>query len=327
MDMLLVSNSKISTWRRCHRAFYYKYVEHLRPKKKAAALQRGSIIHECIEAYDSGRSWRKVLEPFSKEFYENTFSEEILEIGDIPAMVEELMENYQAIYDDDGLEYIGSEVHFEFPLIPEKVMIEGYLDAIVVDEEGRTWVKETKTYAKGPDHDFLVMNTQSSLYLWAMTQLGYKSSGTMWDIVRAKQPSAPQWLKSGQLSQRAIDSTPYTVKKWLVAQGLSPDDYPDLMSKVSFDNYFTRTLVRVNSTIAGEVMDDFRSSAIQILEHGGEYKDRNLGKNCAWCEYKALCQTELQGLDTDFIRKRQYEIHEKEGRPDGKEIRKKARYK
>lgn len=324
--MLVVSNSKISTWRRCHRAYHYKYNENLRPRKKAGALRRGSIIHECIEAYDSGRSWRKVLNSFAKEFYRTTFSEEIVEIGDIPKMAEELMENYQALYDGDGLEYLGSEVHFQLPLLPGQVEVEGYFDAIVRDEQGRVWCKETKTYKRNPDYDFLVMNTQSSLYLWAMLQLGYKSQGTLWDIVRAKQPSVPQFTATGKLSQRAIDSTPYTVKKWMVQNGLDPKDYPDLMSKLRFEDYFTRHLVRINPKIADGIITDFQDSAMQILRCGKTYKDRNLSKECAWCDYKLLCQAELQGLDVSFIREKQFEVSEG-GRNNGKEKSQKAKHK
>lgn len=326
MEPLVISNSKVTTWRRCHRAYHYKYNEHLRPKVKSGALRRGSILHECIEAYDSGRSWRRVFEPFKTQFYKETFSEEIVEMGDIPAMVEELMENYQALYDSDGLTYLGSEVYFNLPLIPGKVMIEGYLDAIIQDEQGRIWCKETKTYKRNPNYDFLLMNTQSSLYLWAMGKLGYQSQGTLWDIVRAKQPSIPAYTNGGKLSSRGIDSTPYTVAKWLKAQGLNPDDHRDLMGKVDFKSFFTRHWVRINPTIAKGVISDFKDSALQIMKYGDTYKDRNLSKECQWCDYRHICQAELQGLDTDFIRAKQYEISEGEGR-NGKENPKKAQHK
>lgn len=186
-DILKISNSKISTWRKCHMAYHYKYHDHLRPKRKGIALRRGSIIHECIEAYDSGRSWRKPYKAFAEQFYWETFQEEIVKFGDIPRMVEELMENYQALYEDDGLVYLGNELHFELPLMPG-VVIEGYLDALVEDEKGAVWPKETKTYKRNPDYDFLLLNTQSALYTWAVTEMGYSPKGTLWDIIRAKEP-------------------------------------------------------------------------------------------------------------------------------------------
>lgn len=320
-EILKLSNSKVTTWRRCHREYHYKYHEHLRPKKKGVALRRGSIIHECIEAYDSGRSWRKPYQEFAKQFYKETFREEIVEIGDIPRMVEELMENYQALYEDDGLTYLGSEVHFELPLM-QGVVIEGYLDALVQDEHGATWPKETKTYKKNPDYDFLMLNTQSALYMWAVMEMGYIPPGTLWDIVRAKEPSRPQILKSGEISKKGIDSTPYTVKKALMEMGKDPKDYPDLLAKVSYEDYFRRYKVRMNRTVINGIMEDFRSTAREILKSGHRLCDRNLGKGCAWCDYKPLCQAEIMGLDTEYIRKKQFEVVEKEGRPDGKKDKK-----
>ena len=68
-EILKLSNSKVTTWRKCHMAYHYKYNLKLRPKRKGIALRRGSIIHECIEAYDSGRSWRKPYKEFAKQFY------------------------------------------------------------------------------------------------------------------------------------------------------------------------------------------------------------------------------------------------------------------
>ena len=318
MEELKISNSKVSTWRKCHMAYHYKYHEHLRPKKKGIALRRGSIIHECIEAYDSGRSWRKPFNSFAKQFYEETFKEEIAEIGDIPRMVEELMENYQALYDEDGLTYLGNEVHFELPLMPG-VVIEGYLDALVEDEAGCVWPKETKTYKRNPDYDFLLLNTQSALYTWAVMEMGYKPKGTLWDIVRAKEPSRPVFTQKGEISKKGIDSTPYTVRKALREMGKDPKDYQDLIDKVSFDDFFRRYPVRVNHTVVKGIMGDFKSTAREIQKQGHKLCDRNLGKGCSWCDYKPLCQAELMGLDTEYIRKKQFEIAEKEGRPDGQE--------
>lgn len=317
-EILKLSNSKVTTWRRCHMAYHYKYHEHLRPRKRGIALRRGSIIHECIEAYDSGKSWRKPYKEFAKQFYEETFQEEIVEIGDIPRMVEELMENYQALYEDDGLGYLGSEVHFELPLMPG-VLMEGYLDALVEDEKGCVWPKETKTYKKNPDYDFLLLNTQSSLYTWAVMEMGYSPKGTLWDIIRAKEPSKPQFTQKGDISRKGIDSTPYTVKKFLREQGLSPENFKDLLGKVSYENFFRRYPIRVNLPVIRGIMEDFRSTAKEILKQGSKLQDRNLGKNCAWCDYKPLCQAELMGLDTEYIRKKQFEVSEKEGRPNGNE--------
>lgn len=317
-DIFKVSNSKINTYRRCHRAYYFKYILKLRPKKKGAALRRGSIIHECIEAYNSGRSWKKVYGKFEKEFYKNTFQEEILEFGDIPKMVKEIMENYAFYYEDEPYEYLENELHFELPLMPG-VTIEGYMDSVVKDEKNKIWPKESKTYSKDPNYDFLLFNQQSGIYTWAAMELGYKPEGVLWDIIKAKEPSKVRINKDGSVSKSKIDSTPYTIKKSLIELGKDPDDFSDLLSKVSFDDWFKRYPIRINKHVVNSIMDDLKSTTKEILKYGHKLKDRNLDRNCSWCDYRFLCQAELMNLDSDFIIKKQYEYSKEEGRPNGEE--------
>ena len=108
------------------------------------------------------------------------------------------------------------------------------------------------------------------------------------------------------------------MEKAIRAAGLDPANYKDLLNKVSFENYFRRYPVRVNQAVVKGIMDDFKSTAREIQKQGHKLCDRNLGKGCAWCDYKAICQADLMGLDTDYIIKKQFEVSTKEGRPDGK---------
>lgn len=73
-------------------------------------------------------------------------------------------------------------------------------------------------------------------------------------------------------------------------------------------------------------MEDTTSTAIEILNHGHQLKDRNLGRDCSWCSYKSICQAELMGLDVDYIIKADYEIKEKRDQ-DGNKKEKETRSK
>ena len=311
--MLNISNSRLQTFRRCHYAHYLKYYEGLKKKAKDSALVRGSAIHECIEYYCTGRSWRKSFNRFSKEFYDSHFKEELVEIGDIPRMVEELMENYQVFYEDEPYEYISCETYFELPLPMVKgVQLIGYIDAIIQDDKGKIWSKEIKTYSKTPDRDFLVMNNQSSLYMWALEQMGYNPQGTLWDIIRAKEPSAPSITKGGKLSQARIDSTPYTLEKGIRKLGLDPEKYRDYIESVRFENFLYRFPIRKNQEVVDRVISDTQSTARDIRDRGESLRDRNLSKECSWCAYRDICQAEMMGLDTSFIIKNNYEKREED---------------
>ena len=333
MKELVVSHSKLNTWRKCHRAYYYKYVDKLIKKVKSGALQRGSIIHECIEAYNSGKSWKKVFKRFEKDFYENTFEEERVILGDIPKMVESLMENYVAAYEDDDLEYLANEQEFLLPLgkFPEgKIYITGYIDALVKDTKG-CWVLERKTYSRSPDLDFLVFNSQSGIYSWACEQLNFPIKGTLWEIIKASEPSGPRILKSGEVSQAKIDSTPYTIEKWLRENGFDPKEYTPLINSCSFEDYFTRRGVLVNKPVVKSLMSDVITTSREILSYGDNIpQDRNLTRNCAFCDYKEICQAELMDLDSDYIKKKSYvrkeEGNDQEKDPPEKRITKKLQF-
>lgn len=308
--MIKVSNSRLNLWRRCHYAHYLKYTKGLVKKVKAAALQRGSIIHKCIEEYNEGRSWKKCFKEFEKGFYANTMEEERVELGDIPGMVKELLENYFFLYEDEELEYLENELHFELPLNSE-ITLEGYIDAVAQDPNEKVWAKEIKTYARTPDRDFLIFNAQSAIYTWALQELGYKSEGMMWDIIKAKCPSKPKMTqKTNKLSIAKLDSTPYTVRKGIKELGLDVLDYKDFIDSHDFDSYFIRHFIRLNKNVVKQIMGDTLSTATEILNWGNSCKDRNLSKDCGWCSYKSICQAELMGLDVDYIIKAEYELRE-----------------
>lgn len=313
MVLLKVSNSRINLFRNCHYAHYLKYIKGLEKRKKGMALRRGSIIHECIEAYNSGKSWKKPFKVFEKDFYDNTFMEERLEVGDIPKMVSELLENYFHYYEDEELEYIQNELHFQLPLTSD-IEIEGYIDAVVKDGRNKTWPMETKTYTKSPDRDMLMFNNQSAIYTWALSELGYKPEGTLWNIIRAKEPSRPRMTdKTGKLSLAKLDSTPYTANKAIREMGLDPRDYQEFIEKLSYDSYLFRHYIRINKDVVSTIMGDTIYTATNILDKGDKIKDRNLTRNCGWCSFKEICQAELMGLDTDFIIKHEYQLREKGG--------------
>ena len=314
-----ISNSRVKLFRNCHYAHYLKYVMNLVKRQKAGALVRGSAIHECLEAYNSGKSWRKPFRRFEKDFYESTFEEERVELGDLPGMVEELMENYVYYYEEvnpDNFEYLQNEFHFELPLT-KGITLEGYIDSIVKDEAGRIFTVEHKTYKKDPGRDFIIFNPQSAIYNWAIQELGMNPAGTIWDIIKAKKPSCPTVLKSGKLSKAKLDSTPYSVEKGIRALGFDPKNYRDFIAKHSFENYFTRETIRYNQQATKSIMEDLLNTAKLIHSKGDTLKDKNLGKDCSWCQYKEICQAEILGLDTDFIIKKEYE-EGKRGR-DGNE--------
>ena len=66
-----------------------------------------------------------------------------------------------------------------------------------------------------------------------------------------------------------------------------------------------------NNRVVDVVFDDFMSTAREIVE-GKEDRTRSIDLHCSYCDYEAICRAELQGLDVDFVKQREYDHVEDE---------------
>ena len=305
------STSRIGLFRNCHYAHFLKYGEKLQKKQKNKFLVRGSMFHDVMEKYNSGISWQKAFKPLAEEFYKNHFKEEIVEMGDIPKMVHDLFLSYHHYYfDNEPYDYLANELEFSVPLLGNINLI-GYIDSIAKDENGKIWGVEHKTYGKMPDLDFLMYNNQSNNYFYALIEMGYDVAGFMWNIIKAKQPTKPQMLDSGKMSLRKLDSTPIIVREGIKELGFNPDDYQDFINNHSYSSYFYRRNIRFNKKVMKSLVKDTQDTAFYCINHLDDFKDRNLTKNCKFCQYSQICGADLKGLDTQYIIDKEYETRER----------------
>ena len=324
---ITVSVSKIQCYRNCHQAFYYRYVLKLRKRIKGDALLRGSVIHESLENYYDGKSWKKVVKKFEKEFNEKYLLAEREYYGDLPGMVYTLMENYIDCWEeeDEKLDWLKTEQEFTVELPKPKdikipMLLTGFIDAQIEDNRGYL-IGEHKTHKRFPDGDVRMFNTQSSLYAWVCNEhLGFKADRILWNYIRADVPSVPRVLKDGRTISRAkIDSTPLVVRKWLEANNYDVKKYQDLISAQSYDNWFRRNVVRVDRGIVNSVLEDTVNTTSQMI-YLPLIKDKNIDKfKCQYCDYKNICQLQLTNpkADLDFLIKSEYEVGgDKNGKKD-----------
>ena len=336
---LTVSNSRLNTWRNCHKMHYFKYVMKLTPKVKGSALLRGSALHECLEYYYSGKSWLKPYKAFKKDFNKKFLNEEKVLLGDLPQMVYDLMRGYIECYEDEDeeMEFLEQELEFTVslgvPLLEDEIKITGFID-FIAQKGNEIIIGETKTHKRFPEYDVRLFNIQSSIYAWVIRDVlkkypKLKVSKIMWNYIKAKQPSKPQLLKDGKkLSKARIDSLPHIVYNTIKEYGLNPKDYQDLISAQTYDSFYRRDTIRIDNNVVNSVLEDARSTAKQIYEQP-LLKDRNISKNCAWCDYKNLCQAELCNpeSDLDYLIKADFEIRERKDEKNGKDKTKKEKFK
>lgn len=301
------SQSRIKLWRKCHKAYDYKYRQGLDRRTAPSALARGVTIHEMLDAHVLGQDWQIPLGVY-RQNYAKMYDDEA-EGYPTPEELESLFKRYQAKYAGDGLDYQGrSEITVEVE--HRGMLFKGIADKLPVDAQGRTWLMDHKTHKVLPDEDARFSDIQTVLYYWAFREAGEKVDGVLWDYLRTKPPAVPEKLVKGGLSKRANIDTDYeTYLKAVMDNGLNPADYQDMLDKVKGNTFFKRIfLPKPNEALVQSVVSDFFDTAEEIASSTSSV--RNMTKDCKMCSYYQLCSAEVRGLDSDFIRKQLFVIKE-----------------
>lgn len=305
---MMVSHSKILTWKRCHKLYDYKYNQKLQKKLKNGNLYLGSLVHEALESFFKGKNPELIFEVYEKKF-DKLFDEEKAELGGLIALGLDMFTRYVNFYDHEEYTVIEVEKQILVPLTDD-IELEGKIDLIVSDKRGRILINEHKTCKSIPDEAVRMADVQTVIYWWALKQMGIEARGVIWDYLRKKIPTVPTLLKSGKGLSVAqnIDTTPKVYLQAIKDNGLDEKDYEEILSSLSTkeETFLKRIKLPFNKALMNQVVNDTKSAAIQIKVLGEIVNDRNMTKDCTWCDFFSLCQTEMRGLDSEFIRKKQY---------------------
>jgi RecB family exonuclease len=317
MTELITGFSMVKTYRRCPKAYEYKYVRNLQKKKPAPPLIRGTILHELLNSRAlramkrPARPARSILADYEKQ-YGSLFREEQEVYGeDFLPNIGRVWEGYERTYINDGWKYEGTEEEIETQLTPT-IKYHGTLDKrVVTQKDGRRWICDHKTHKTIPDEEQRFSNFQILFYLWAWNREHPQepADGIIWDYLRTKPPTIPEQLKNGQLTQRANLDTDYeTYAKELRRLRLDPKPYEiylQELKKRSVGKFYQRIFLPAPSKeLTENVVRDFTQTS-QIM-HGLKVYPRNTTRDCSWCEFYRLCGAELRGLDYKFIEKTEF---------------------
>jgi CRISPR/Cas system-associated exonuclease Cas4 (RecB family) len=313
-DVFKVSQSKVKTFRRCHQAYDYRYVQGLRRKRKSRPLQFGTMIHKALERHFNGDDALEYFEDLRKDVAAmKLFAQEREEYGDILVDTKDIITDYLDYWPDGELRPIrkarrGAEHTFEIELMPGVVWT-GKMDAIARTPNKLRWLVEHKTYTRKPSEDDRWRNLQSVTYFRANDILGWQPlDGCLWDYIKSKPPAVPGILQDGTLSSKKIDTLPSTVERVIAEHkgDLGKVDALRSMAKKNRGEYFQRIHTPVNRAVADLVFTDFEATVREMVDNHGKCSDMNIDKHCSWCDYESLCRAKLQGLDVDYIKEREY---------------------
>jgi hypothetical protein len=316
-----VSVSELNTFLRCRRKYLYQYIQGLRPRRQAVPIARGVLLHNCLETHYRGKDWTQPLRDAEAYMKANLFEEEQAEYAQIIADSYAIMRNYLNFLTreraDADFEIVDVEKAFEVEL-PNGHIYEGRFDLVVRDEMG-LGIIDHKTVGTIPSEGMRLTDWQTTLYPFAAEKVyGEPINWICFNYLSTKAPKTPELTQKGTMSKAAITTDWYTYEAALRKAGLNPADYADMRLKLEGKVFFRREFLPRPARMVREVVKEATLTAGMIepyLNHKEPEKlfyPRTITRDCDWCAYKPLCQAEMFGSNTEFIRAEQYTKREVE---------------
>lgn len=207
----LLTNSRMSAFRKCPKLHQLRYEVGLAPEEESIALRIGTAYHAALEAIDIG------ADPWSA----------ITARGDLgahdAAMVAAMVTVHQERYAGQTLEVVATELSFELPLrnpatrAASKVWrIAGKIDRLYRLPDGRLCLKDNKTTTEDmtPGSDYwlrLSIDQQMSIYALAARELGHDVQTIVYDV--AARPMQKPYRAT------PVEERKYTTKASKLADG------------------------------------------------------------------------------------------------------------
>ena len=314
-DIFQVSQSKIKKWINCRKAYHYQYVEGLKKRIKARPLTFGIIFHEMLDAVANGRDPIEVLTKYDPAQLK-TFREEKEIYGEIIEDATYIMEAYADYYRDEELTYIKYNgqyaEHWFSVMLTDDIRLVAKMDAFTHTPNGLRWLTENKTGAQIPDEDSRWRDLQTAVYVRICESLDLEPfDGLMWNYIVSKPPTRPSQNKDGTISGAHISTLPNVVEAVFEELGVVPRTDPKAKKIIreaeeNVPKYFKRVYSTVNRAVVDNLFEDFVSYAEEARDGHGIKQQRNIGRHCSWCDFEAICRTELQDNNSDSVKRRDY---------------------
>lgn len=288
--------------RRCEMMYHYRYEEKIKPKQKKPGLFKGDWGHQLLEAKYRTGDWKPKFEELKSEKWDNIFEDEQEMYGlDFPDRVYELLEHYDEHWraEEEGWKILSVEQEFEL-MTKFGFPIRWKADLIVREKNGSKSLVETKFKKAIPDSSERLLNVQVHSYAWLLRKVGIKIDDIIWNYIRTEPIPRPKVLKSGDLSERKINTDRRSYLLSLAEAGIHPSDSEEWLAITQKLDSLPETLSleRVRNTVNLKIGEKFVREWVERAKRAKEITHPllNYVRECDWdCDYLNLCQADMRG--------------------------------
>jgi hypothetical protein len=337
----ILTNSMLTSFRRCIKQSEFKYVHRLKPKRLGSPLKRGTWVHELLEVDAKGGDWQERHKKLSRKF-NNMFDEEKEFYGDMPTEIFRIMKSYFWHYKYDPWKYHEVELELTAEL-PNGVLLRIKFDGLIENQWG-LWLVDHKTHKTLPNLEYRLLDTQSPIYIWVAHQNNIPVNGFIWNYVKWKAPTIPKLVYANTAHPRlskSVTETDYpTLKRAIKDYGLDPDEYAERLAYYKSLRYrpdapqnspfFQRSVFEKQPDLIDRVLKEAMRTADRMNSYDWSDPDgveRTVGRHCQFmCSYTDLCTMQLLGGNTRPLLRQNYEVgdpmsyyHDRVGDGDNKE--------
>lgn len=305
----LLTNSSITTFRRCPREYYFRYVLNRKARRKAAALKFGSLFHVGLNAWfrANGDAWNRLVN--AVDAVRVSAEKEDTDAFDL-VKAECLLAGYSARWGDEPYETIAVEKGFRLPIDLDVYSLGfdlgGSIDAIVRNGSHLHNVEHKTTSADisaGSDYwrHVVTLDSQVSTYDAASRAMGYDVRDTIYDVVRKPElvplkatpeeskkytkPTKAEPIPRLYASQRETDETPDEYRARLTE---------DIIARPEW--YYARmTIVRLENDNEEHARDVVQTA--QMIRFAEDHKAWPRSPSACeryrrWCDFHPVCSGE-----------------------------------
>lgn len=314
-----LSYSRFSTYLGCPYSHYLSYEEGWVQKKTPRPLYFGRDFHRLLEYRNKSVEEQQTIRQEITDAYYEASADVQSDLGEnYVDDIFSIFEDYCDIWKDTSLPD-QTEIEFNIKIGTykgEDVIFKGFIDELYKTEDGFR-VGEHKTFSRMPQKDFLVMNTQKSLYAKAVQKLyGELPRTILWDYVCSKPADYPIWLEKSQRFSQANSQkiTPYSWRRACAEKGITDEDIIKQGDNYSQNivNFFFRTEMDYIPEMVENVWDGFMYTCKDIVKNGKKNRTKNISQNCSWCSFRDICHAELTGGNVEAILEHDFEKKVKE---------------